>query len=651
MTSCLLSQAGADQRGIPMSEWTVPGYTELKELGSGGFGRVVLARHHAAGVLVAIKYLRADLLGDAMFAEMFRSEATALASIEDPNVVRLYEYVESPSGAAIVMELVEGVSLREILSHQGATTPEAALVVLQGSLLGLAAAHQRGVVHRDYKPENVLVDGGGASKLTDFGLAARTGDQPIPAGTLRYVAPEQIAGAPASPASDVYAATATFYECLTGRPPFSGEPEDLLRQHSTARVPLEPVPEPMRPLVALGLAKDPKYRPADAASLVTELKAIASRACGPDWERRGRSHLGEAALLLAALWPAGAPAAQQGTTVDRVQLHQQRPRLRLHPRRLLHLRPMPAAITIAAGIAVVAAGTALAAPVSQNQGTHGTGTPPPVTVQPVTLGPAPSGSPTPSASVPGVPTPSIQTSVSSAFAPQTGDVFVKYQDGVDANAKISGQVTNVTSGEVAELFAQQFPFTSAPSQVGSVALNPSGTTAPYSFQVTPTLATRYTVEVFQSSTATTPLATSAADTIYVIMGQPTSTTTHSCAGSQCTAMESITVQVPASALSAQMAAQTYTYFAVAYSPAAEPATPQTLQLGAGDPVVSTPKQISADEYQFSLTFSFSSNGEDWHAGWRRCTKSLEAQDGIGLPGAGSNGCGAQTMQYSATYIG
>ena len=232
-----------------MPEWTVPGYTQLKDLGSGGFGRVVLARHHAAGVLVAIKYLRADLLGDAMFAEMFRGEATALASIEDPNVVRLYEYVESPDGAAIVMELVEGVSLREILAHQGATTAEAALIVLQGSLLGLAAAHQRGVVHRDYKPENVLVDGEGASKLTDFGLAARTGDRPIPAGTLRYVAPEQIAGAPASPAGDVYAATATFYECLTGHPPFSGEPDDLLRQHNTEPVPLEPLPEPLRPLV------------------------------------------------------------------------------------------------------------------------------------------------------------------------------------------------------------------------------------------------------------------------------------------------------------------------------------------------------------------------------------------------------------------
>lgn len=170
-----------------MPEWKVPEYTELKRIGSGGFGDVVLARHDASGTLVAIKYLRHDLLADPEFAEMFRREATVLASLDDPNVVRLYEYVESPSGAAIVMELIGGVSLREILTYQGKTTPEAALVVLQGSLLGLAAAHRRGVVHRDYKPENVLVNGDGISKLADFGIAARSGDHPVPAGTLLYL--------------------------------------------------------------------------------------------------------------------------------------------------------------------------------------------------------------------------------------------------------------------------------------------------------------------------------------------------------------------------------------------------------------------------------------------------------------------------------
>jgi serine/threonine protein kinase len=142
-----------------MPDWKVPGYTELRRIGSGGFGDVVLARQDSSGSLVAVKYLRRELLDEPEFAEMFRAEARVLASLDDPNVVRLYEYVESPAGAAIVMELVDGVSVRDILSRQGATTPEAALVVLQGSLLGLAAAHARGVVHRDYKPENVLVNG------------------------------------------------------------------------------------------------------------------------------------------------------------------------------------------------------------------------------------------------------------------------------------------------------------------------------------------------------------------------------------------------------------------------------------------------------------------------------------------------------------
>ena len=336
-----------------MPEWKVPGYSELKALGSGGFGDVVLARHDSSSTLVAIKYLRHDLLADPEFAEMFRSEATVLASLDDPNIVRLYEYIEAPAGAAIVMELIGGVSLREILTFQGKTTAEAALVVLDGSLLGLAAAHRRGVVHRDYKPENVLVNGDGISKLTDFGIAARAGDHPVPAGTLIYAAPEQMSGAPASPATDIYAATATFYECLTGRPPFIGDAEELLRLHRTEPVPLDPVPEPLRPLVTAGMAKDPMHRPTDATTFVAELKTAASSAYGQNWHDRGRSHLAEAALLLAALWPSGAPPAVQGTTVHKVPL---RRRMKLR-----HVSAVKAAIAASAAIAVAAAGTALAA--------------------------------------------------------------------------------------------------------------------------------------------------------------------------------------------------------------------------------------------------------------------------------------------------
>ena len=349
-----------------MPEWTVPGYTELKRIGSGGFGEVVLARHDSTGTLTAVKYLRAELLEDQEFLELFRGEAAVLAAMDDPNVVRLYEYVESPSGAAIVMELVAGVSLREILTYQGKTTAQAALVVLQGSLLGLAAAHRRGVVHRDYKPENVLVTGDGVSKLTDFGIAARAGDRPVPAGTLAYAAPEQMAGGAASPASDIYAATATFYECLTGRPPFTGGTgEMLLRQHRAEPVPLDPLPEPLRPLVAAGMAKDAAARPTDATAFVAELGTAAAGAYGGNWQEQGRSHLGEAALLLALLWPSGPPPTVQGTTSAQVQLGGQpsrparlrRPRLRPH---LRHLGTVKGAVAAGVAIAAVAAGTALA---------------------------------------------------------------------------------------------------------------------------------------------------------------------------------------------------------------------------------------------------------------------------------------------------
>jgi eukaryotic-like serine/threonine-protein kinase len=350
--------------------WSVPGYTGLKALGSGGFGDVVLARHDTSGTLVAIKYLRWDLLSDARFAEMFRSEAAVLASMDDPHVVRLYEYIESPSGAAIVMELVDGVSLREILARQGGTTPEAALVVLQGSLLGLAAAHARGVIHRDYKPDNVLVDGDGASKLTDFGIAARAGDRSVRGGTLAYAPPEQFAGASASPAGDVYAATATFFECLTGRPPFHGDSAAaLLYQHLSQPVPVDAVPEPVRPLVAAGMAKQPEDRPADATTFIAALNKVAAGAYGPDWYKRGRSHLAEAALLLAALWPSGGPPAVQGTAMEEIPLRQ-----RSWLSRLRHSGAVKAAIAAA----IVAAGTVVAVVLTRSGPSH------PVTIPAVT---------------------------------------------------------------------------------------------------------------------------------------------------------------------------------------------------------------------------------------------------------------------------
>ncbi len=287
-----------------MNAWSVPGYREERVLGSGGSGRVVLATYSGTGAHVAIKYLSDELRADPRFLAAFREEARTMVEIGDPNVVRFYEYVESPLGAAIVMELVDGVSLRKILHENGSTSPEAALVVLKGSLLGLSAAHAGGIVHRDYKPENVLVQADGFSKLADFGIATPTGQPGLPSGTPPYMAPEQWNGAPASPATDVYAATCVFFECLTGRKPYHADhPAALRHQHQTAPIPVDAVPGSVRSLVARGLAKNPADRPPTARLFVVELERAAAAAYGPDWEDRGRRHLAELAALLALFFP------------------------------------------------------------------------------------------------------------------------------------------------------------------------------------------------------------------------------------------------------------------------------------------------------------------------------------------------------------
>jgi len=648
-----------------MQGWDIPGYAQVKLLGEGGFGYVMLARHDASGTLVAIKYLlQARLEEDPGFADLFRAEAVVLASLDDPNVVRFYEYLVSPAGAAIVMELVDGVSLREILSHQGQTTAEAALLVLQGSLLGLAAAHARGVVHRDYKPANVLVNGDGVSKLTDFGIAARAGDRPIPAGTLAYAPPEQLSGSPASRAGDVYAATATFYECVTGHPPFTGDTvERVLYQQLFEPVPLDPVPEPLRPLMTAGLAKDPADRPADATAFVTTLRTAAWGAYGEDWEDRGRSHLAEAALLLAALWPSGAAPAVQGSAVEKIHLargsrashdvsraspkegskaSQDSEHLRhlehlRHVRHLEHLgrlRRLRVAMAVVVGVALVAVGVTFAL---TRGSSHQPG--------------APVSRPSASVSRPSAPVSlaSIPLTATSSLSVVTGDVYVVYQGGKDASAQLNGQIDGAASGEVARLYAQQFPYASAPALAGSLPLQPAGSTAAFMFQVTPTLATRYKVELFKNSTATTALASSATTTIYVVWSG-NKTYAQNCSGQVCRLTVTFSIPVPASALNAEMSHPWYVYFGINLSPSGPPGLPTSLQLGAGNPVLTAPRHISANEFGRSITFTFQdTNNEYFRDAFQFCTKDTEAEDGIGLPGP--HGCGAGSIPYPAGYLG
>lgn len=314
-----------------MGDWQVPGYRQLRELGQGAAGRVVLALHTATETPVAIKYLTERLLADEDFLLRFRAEARLLAGIDNPNLVRFHEYVESirkdapagspPRGAGIVMELVDGVSLDRLIKAEGATGPEAALVVLKGSLLGLAAAHSIGVVHRDYKPGNILVSGDGTSKLADFGIAVRAGENVPAAGTPAYMPPEQWSGRPVTPATDVYAATAVCYECLTGERPFPGKTlPQLALAHRTAPVPVEQVPEPLRALISHGMAKAAHDRPQSAMAFVEELETTALAAYGPGWEERGRNRLAELAALLALLFPLAQRPALDASALAETQL-------------------------------------------------------------------------------------------------------------------------------------------------------------------------------------------------------------------------------------------------------------------------------------------------------------------------------------------
>ncbi|SFO11267.1 serine/threonine protein kinase [Actinomadura madurae] len=268
--------------------WTVPGFTHERELGDGAAGRVVLAVDDLTSTRVAIKYLDRALGADESFLARFRAAARSLSQLEDPNVVDFYDFVETADGTAIVMQCVEGVSLRRVLAAQGPTGPLAALSLLGGTLLGLAAAHEHDVVHGSMRPANVLVDGEGNARLTDFATA--------PAGTEAqlgppYAAPELWDGAPATVATDLYAATAIFYECLTGHPPYTGR--NMARQHREAPVPADEVPGPLRELIHQGLAKDPERRPKSAADYLAALEEAAVSAYGPSWEAQGRGRLTE----------------------------------------------------------------------------------------------------------------------------------------------------------------------------------------------------------------------------------------------------------------------------------------------------------------------------------------------------------------------
>ena len=211
-------------------------YRILRKLGTGGMANVYLAEDEVLGRRVAIKILNDRHAGDDQFVERFRREAKNAASLSHPNIVSIYDRGEAEGTYYIAMEYLDGRSLKELIVARGPAPIHLAVDYARQILAAIRFAHRHGIVHRDIKPHNVLVDGEGRLKVTDFGIARAGVSQMTEAGsiigTAQYLSPEQAKGAPVDQTSDLYSVGVVLYELLTGEVPFSGDtPVEIAMKH------------------------------------------------------------------------------------------------------------------------------------------------------------------------------------------------------------------------------------------------------------------------------------------------------------------------------------------------------------------------------------------------------------------------------------
>ena len=291
-----------------------------RELGSGGMARVFLGTDRVLERPVAVKVLRPGY-GGTEVAARFRREGRTAARLSHPNVVQVYDAgegeLEGRRVSYIVMEYAPGGDLRSLIARGGAI-PEGELARIGAAVAaGLAHAHDRGVVHRDIKPHNILLDGRGEPKVSDFGIAraleatrvTRTGSF---LGTALYSSPEQLRGERVTPKSDVYSLGVTLYQAATGRLPFAGSPMEVARRHISGEVPpprsVNPsLSQELEALILACLSKDPGARPG-AGEVAGRLAALAGRedpggapARGVSRRRVPRAAVAAAGILAAAL--------------------------------------------------------------------------------------------------------------------------------------------------------------------------------------------------------------------------------------------------------------------------------------------------------------------------------------------------------------
>jgi len=292
-------------------------YLIRSKLARGGMSTVYLATDRRLERDVALKVLHPHMAGDPQFLDRLGREAKAAARLSHPHVVGVLDQGEDGPLAYLVMEYIKGHTLRDVIKDKGALTPRLALALIDPVVEGLGAAHAAGLIHRDVKPENVLIADDGRIKIGDFGLAraiSTTTSTGALIGTVAYLSPELVMGRQADARSDIYSLGIMLYEMITGRQPFDGDvPIQVAYQHvnSTVGAPSELVPglaDELDELVQWCTANDPEQRPVDGNALLSELRHI-------------RTNLSDAELDLrppAALPNSGGPAGAAAGSVAAV---------------------------------------------------------------------------------------------------------------------------------------------------------------------------------------------------------------------------------------------------------------------------------------------------------------------------------------------